>query len=151
MAKFENIRVYNFGNAVRALHNDTQDWSNSDSEFGLCYNTELYKIINKKLSMYHKENNDINSVYEYHNVVLWNYGDYVEYGIIGPKDMELAKKDEWILENIGVGYDIVDDEGVKTVFIHYSDLYGAYYNEPSENLKRMIEQLPYAYDLIVNN
>lgn len=151
MAKFENVRVYNFENAVRALHNATYSWADSDSEFGLCYNNELYKIINKKLNMYHIENNDTNSILEYRNVVLWNYGDYVEYGIIGPKDMELAKTDEWFLENLGVSYDIVKDEKVTTVFAKYSELYDAYYHEPSEDFKRMIEQLPYAYDLIMNS
>ena len=151
MKKFENVRVYNFQNAVRALHNQDSSWNNTDSEFGLCKGTEVQRKIYDKLKAYNAPSDEADVVAEYHNVVLWNYGEYVEYGIIGPKDMALAQKDEWFLENLGVSYDIVDDEGVKTIFAKYSEVYGAYYNEPSNDFKKMIEQLPYAYDLIINS
>lgn len=69
--KFENIRVYNFENALRGMRNPLASWKKIDSEFGVRPRVEVPEgaVI----------------TYEYENGLC-------EYAKIGPNDMGLAKR-----------------------------------------------------------
>lgn len=69
--KFENIRVYNFENALRGMRNPLASWKKIDSEFGVRPRTEVPEgaVI----------------THEYDN-------DLCEYTKIGPNDIGLAKR-----------------------------------------------------------
>ena len=69
--KFENIRVYNFENALRGMRNPLASWKKIDSEFGVRPRVEVPEgaII----------------THEYENGLC-------EYAKIGPNDMGLAKR-----------------------------------------------------------
>ena len=69
--KFENIRVYNFENALRGMRNPLASWKKIDSEFGVRPRIEVPEgaVI----------------THEYENGVC-------EYAEIGPNDMGLAKR-----------------------------------------------------------
>ena len=69
--KFENIRVYNFENALRGMRNPLASWKKIDSEFGVRPRIEVPEgaVI----------------THEYENGLC-------EYAKIGPNDMGLAKR-----------------------------------------------------------
>ena len=69
--KFENIRVYNFENALRGMRNPLASWKKIDSEFGVRPRVEVPEgaVI----------------MHEYENGLC-------EYAKIGPNDMGLAKR-----------------------------------------------------------
>lgn len=69
--KFENIRVYNFENALRGMRNPLASWKKIDSEFGVRPRAEVPEgaVI----------------IHEYDNGLC-------EYAKIGPNDMGLAKR-----------------------------------------------------------
>ena len=69
--KFENIRVYNFENALRGMRNPLASWKKIDSEFGMRPRVEVPEgaVI----------------THEYENGLC-------EYAKIGPNDMGLAKR-----------------------------------------------------------
>lgn len=69
--KFENIRVYNFENALRGMRNPLASWKKIDSEFGVRPRVEVPEgaVI----------------TYEYENGLC-------EYAKIGPNDMGLVKR-----------------------------------------------------------
>lgn len=69
--KFENIRVYNFENALRGMRNPLASWKKIDSEFGVRQRVEVPEgaVI----------------THEYENGLC-------EYAKIGPNDMGLAKR-----------------------------------------------------------
>lgn len=69
--KFENIRVYNFENALRGMRNPLASWKKIDSEFGVRLRVEVPEgaVI----------------THEYENGLC-------EYAKIGPNDMGLAKR-----------------------------------------------------------
>ena len=69
--KFENIRVYNFENALRGMRNPLASWKKIDSEFGVRSRVEVPEgaVI----------------THEYENGLC-------EYAKIGPNDMGLAKR-----------------------------------------------------------
>lgn len=69
--KFENIRVYNFENALRGMRNPLASWKKIDSEFGVRPRVEI------------PESAVI--THEYENGLC-------EYAKIGPNDMGLAKR-----------------------------------------------------------
>ena len=96
--KFENIRVYNFENALRGMRNPKNSWHLSDSKFGL---GRLTDVVEKGLevSKYHAESrtekgeypyNSINEEYIGANCVTYSDNGYFEYAMIGPNDMKLA-------------------------------------------------------------
>ncbi len=69
--KFENIRVYNFENALRGMRNPLASWKKIDGEFGVRPRIEVPE--------------DAVIIHEYDN-------DLCEYAKIGPNDMGLAKR-----------------------------------------------------------
>lgn len=69
--KFENIRVYNFENALRGMRNPLASWKKIDSEFGVRPRVEVPE--------------DAVITHEYENGLC-------EYAKIGPNDMGLAKR-----------------------------------------------------------
>ena len=69
--KFENIRVYNFENALRGMRNPLASWKKIDSEFGVRPRVEVPE--------------DVVITREYENGLC-------EYVKIGPNDMGLAKR-----------------------------------------------------------
>ena len=69
--KFENIRVYNFENALRGMRNPLASWKKIDSEFGVRPRVEVPE--------------GAVSTHEYENGLC-------EYAKIGPNDMGLAKR-----------------------------------------------------------
>lgn len=98
--KFENIKVYNFENALRGMRNPKNSWHLSDSKFGIglwefcmddCYDVAY------NWAMKDREN-DIDIERELNNYSEWlsNNGilyddDCCEWAFIGPKDMKLAQ------------------------------------------------------------
>lgn len=69
--KFENIRVYNFENALRGMRNPLASWKKIDSEFGVRPRVEVPEGA----------------------VITHEYGNGLcEYAKIGPNDMGLAKR-----------------------------------------------------------
>lgn len=101
--KFENIRVYNFENALRGMRNPKNSWNLSDSIFG--YSTDEAIIsdhINYMANLWTETNefeNEEEKAHFYKETVNWLvknsltfYGDEMyECNFIGPKDMKLAK------------------------------------------------------------
>lgn len=69
--KFENIRVYNFENALKGMRNPLASWKKIDSEFGVRPRVEVPE--------------DAVITHEYENGLC-------EYAKIGPNDMGLAKR-----------------------------------------------------------
>lgn len=67
--KFENIRVYNFDNALRGMRNPLASWARSDSEYG------VVAEVPEGATVIHTYDNGLN-----------------EYAAIGPNDMGLAKR-----------------------------------------------------------
>ena len=103
--KFENIRVYNFENALRGMRNPKNSWNLSDSIFG--YSTDEAIIsdhINYMANLWTESRefgfeNEVQKAHFYKETVNWLvknaltfYGDGMcECNFIGPKDMKLAK------------------------------------------------------------
>ena len=101
--KFENIRVYNFENALRGMRNPKNSWNLSDSIFG--YSTDEAIIsdhINYMANLWTETNefeNEEEKAHFYKETADWlvrnaltYYGDEMyECNFIGPKDMKLAK------------------------------------------------------------
>lgn len=75
--KFENIRTFNFENALRGMRNPKESYRLSDSYYGLAFNDPetILGLTNQQK-------------YE----VIYKDGDICEYVSIGPKDMELAQR-----------------------------------------------------------
>lgn len=67
--KFENIRVYNFENALRGMRNPLASWARSDSEYGVAAE------VPEGATVIHTYDNGLS-----------------EYAAIGPNDMGLAKR-----------------------------------------------------------
>ena len=91
--KFNNIRVYNFENALRGMRNPKESWHKSDSLYGLGAWDEVKEVAVKVLSKY-KSDNTISSqeLGDFiHNIIINISNDYYEYAAIGPEDMRLAQ------------------------------------------------------------
>lgn len=75
--KFENIRVYNFENALRGMRNPLESWDKSDSYYGIAFNDpeEILRLTH-------------DNPYE----IIHTDGDVCEYASIGPKDINLAQR-----------------------------------------------------------
>lgn len=83
--KFENIRVYNFENALRGMRNPKESYLLSDSTFGLDNLENISKIIN---NMYSSDEDKIRKFLDH---ILYSNNGFVEYAFIGENDMRLAK------------------------------------------------------------
>ena len=89
--KFENIRVYNFANAIRGMRNPKNSWDKSDTVEGICNFDELADIAKNHLKKWGNDNPDENDIVcACQDLVLYNDGkDHLEYISIGPEDMKL--------------------------------------------------------------
>ena len=76
--KFENIRVYNFEHALRGMRNPKESYHLIDSEFGIAPTDDVIK--------YCAENDC-----DVWDVILYTSGDYSEYAVVGPRDLQLAQ------------------------------------------------------------
>lgn len=91
--KFNNIRVYNFENALRGMRNPKESWHKSDSLYGLGTWDDAKEVAVKVLSKY-KSDSTISSQELgnfIHNIIINISNDYYEYAAIGPEDMRLAQ------------------------------------------------------------
>ena len=91
--KFNNIRVYNFENALRGMRNPKESWHKSDSLYGLGTWDNAKEVAVKVLSKY-KSDSTISSqeLGDFiHNIIINISNDYYEYAAIGPEDMRLAQ------------------------------------------------------------
>lgn len=91
--KFNNIRVYNFENALRGMRNPKESWHKSDSLYGLGTWDDAKEVAVKILSKY-KSDSTISSqeLGDFiHNIIINISNDYYEYAAIGPEDMRLAQ------------------------------------------------------------
>ena len=108
--KFENVKVYNFENALRGMRNPMNSWDKSDSWFGI---TNIYEVnmldevaskwVNKDFPNWEEQVYPINKKAEiaFERYVNWLLQEgTLEAGpedtylcaFIGPKDMELAQR-----------------------------------------------------------
>ena len=91
--KFNNIRVYNFENALRGMRNPKESWHKSDSLYGLGTWDDAKEVAVKVLSKY-KSDSTISSqeLGDFiHNIIINISNDCYEYAAIGPEDMRLAQ------------------------------------------------------------
>lgn len=89
--KFDNIRVYNFQNALRGMRNPKESYHLSDSEYGLTHMDYVGDIIQDCADKYGLDITD--EIYDKlaKNIILYCDDDYCEFAAIGPKDMKLAQ------------------------------------------------------------
>jgi hypothetical protein len=75
--KFDNIRVYNFENALRGMRNPKESWNLSDSYYGIAFHDgeEIERLTHGQ---------------EWKTIYV--NGDVCEYASIGPKDLDLAQR-----------------------------------------------------------
>ena len=74
--KFENIRVYNFENAIKGMRNPLESWAKSDSYFGLDYDGENIEM------------RTCGQDYE----IIYQDEDACEFVSLGPNDLDLAHR-----------------------------------------------------------
>ena len=95
--KFENINVYNFKNSLRGMRNPKESYSKIDSIFGYCKKEDYHDIV---IEWYKNTYNTIPMDIDYHSInEICEYSilnedkksGIIEYALIGPNDMKLAK------------------------------------------------------------
>lgn len=90
----QNERVFNFEGALRGMRNPMNSWERSDSIFGVIpkhkYETLATGFIN---TTYAKQEIEVPELFA-EKAIVNDYvsGDFYEYALIGPNDMNLAKK-----------------------------------------------------------
>ena len=90
----QNERVFNFEGALRGMRNPMNSWERSDSIFGVIpkhkYETLATGFIN---TTYAKQEIEVPRLFA-EKAIVNDYvsGDFYEYALIGPNDMDLAKK-----------------------------------------------------------
>ena len=100
--KFENIQVFNFQGAIRGMRNPKNSWHLSDSSFGITESeyyidyvsdqvNELYPDIAADMSQEALDKYDELHNYWYKNGILRQDNDYIDFALIGPKDLKLAQ------------------------------------------------------------
>ena len=102
--KFENIRVFNFENALRGMRNPLESWKSSDSKFGIYNGDDAWDLAEEMVYGYKRaaaekegsneiikvSNEEIETYYD--NMRLYWDSDVYEIAAIGPKDMNLAQR-----------------------------------------------------------
>lgn len=100
--KFENIQVFNFQGAIRGMRNPKNSWHLSDSSFGITESeyyidyvsdqvNELYPDVAADMSQEALDKYDELHNYWYKNGILRQDNDYIDFALIGPKDLKLAQ------------------------------------------------------------
>ena len=102
--KFENIRVFNFENALRGMRNPLESWHLSDSKFGIYDSDNAWEVAEEMIYIHKREiakqnnSDEVISVSDKEikdymkNMVLYHDDDMYEIAAIGPKDMNLAQR-----------------------------------------------------------
>ena len=90
----QNERVFNFEGALRGMRNPMNSWERSDSIFGVIpkhkYEALATGFIN---ATYAKQEIEVPELFAEKAIVNGYFsGDFYEYALIGPNDMNLAKK-----------------------------------------------------------
>lgn len=93
--KFEHVEVFNFENALRGMRNPLNSWNRIDSLFGVGSHDEFTDAVGTCISKWYPEEENLNQETIDH---FWNNGvvrytgpnDYIEWALIGPKDMKTA-------------------------------------------------------------
>lgn len=93
--KFEHIEVFNFENALRGMRNPLNSWNRIDSLFGVGSHDEFTDAVGTCISKWYPEEENLDQETIDH---FWNNGvvrytepnDYIEWALIGPKDMKTA-------------------------------------------------------------
>ena len=86
--KFENIRVYNFENALRGMRNPKESWGKSDSLYGLGNYADAARAASDVLSKYNY-NQKLEDFMR--DAIIHKSNGCYEYAAIGPEDMRLAQ------------------------------------------------------------
>ena len=106
--KFENTNVYNFENALRGMRNPLESWGKSDSKFGFALMRDFTADSEVAVTYVNKEESSLNetdrikfqrgsAAKEYlkwlqDNGIKSYSNGVIQYNLIGPNDMCLAKK-----------------------------------------------------------
>ena len=93
--KFEHVEVFNFENALRGMRNPLNSWNRIDSLFGVGSHDEFTDAVGTCISKWYPEEENLDQETIDH---FWNNGvvrytgpnDYIEWALIGPKDMKTA-------------------------------------------------------------
>lgn len=92
--KFEHVEVFNFENALRGMRNPLNSWNRIDSLFGIGSHDEFADAVGTCISRWYPEEENLDQETINH---FWNNGvvrigsnDYIEWALIGPKDMKTA-------------------------------------------------------------
>lgn len=91
--KFENIRVYNFENALRGMRNPKESWALSDSKFGFTSYENAIEIAEEMASFWTinspESKEDMYRLLLKDGIIHQDNG-VAEYAFLGPNDMNLA-------------------------------------------------------------
>ena len=96
--EFKNTRTFNFEGALRGMRNPLNSWAKSDSSYGLGDFDDIAMSIDDVIFLYNQEKpmSDEESeellMHLYENIRNYNDNDINEYAVIGPKDMNLARR-----------------------------------------------------------
>ena len=104
--KFENVRIYNFEHALRGMRNPKNSWDKSDSLYGIGTPEEYVAARNEMVERwlvhmpFEKDTPEAATVAENITqaldrnglVAFGATGSCVEWALIGPEDMRLAKQ-----------------------------------------------------------
>ena len=97
--KFENTRTFNFEGALRGMRNPLNSWAKSDSAYGIGDFDDIATDINDAMFLYNQEapfqsdeEEELLNSYLWENARNYSENDWNEYAVIGPKDMNLAKR-----------------------------------------------------------
>lgn len=89
--KFENIRTYNFENALRGMRNPKESYDLCDSDFGFGDGEKVFDIAKTLVDKYKNEPSEDNIKKYAEKIIIAEKNNIYEYAAIGPNDMKLAK------------------------------------------------------------
>ena len=97
--EFKNTRVFNFEGALRGMRNPLNSWAKSDSAYGIGDFDDIAADIDDAMFLYNQEapfqndeEEELLNAYLWENARNYSNNDWNEYAVIGPKDMNLAKR-----------------------------------------------------------
>lgn len=95
MIEISKVETFNWEGAIRGMRNPYKNTDKSDSEFDICSYPEYIKIIEsfiEKQFYDKKEDDSFKWNFICRNIIKRSNKDYVEYAILGEKDLKLAQK-----------------------------------------------------------
>ena len=90
MIKLENTKVFNFEGAFRGLRNPLNSWDKSDSDFGIEFEGDFFDYNYQDFISEGMTEEEANYCYE--NSIINSDNEYVDYALLGPKDINLAQR-----------------------------------------------------------